>query len=193
MDEHGAVLRISTGLNHSLAVTRDGAVFSWGCGRESQLGHASYSDQAYPRQIMALSNPAIHIIQASAGRGHSAFLTKTGFVLTCGSNQMGELGVHPATTGCPALSNAPSIVPQVVSDLASHFVIQLACGESHTAALTSNGQVYAWGNNLQHQSASDGSSNTLLHPTPCPGIDTAVHIHAGASHTMVLGSIQQDI
>lgn len=147
MIQKGAVLRVVCDHKHTIVVTRDGGVYSWGNGRDGQLGQqASYSDVFYP---LAITNPAIHIIQASAGRSHSAFLTTTGFVLTCGSNGMSELGIIPGTTElpphtCPILSSSPSMVPRVVSSLSAEHIVQLSCGEAHTAVLTSNGKVYIY-------------------------------------------------
>ena len=177
MDEEGAVLRVACGDNHSLAVTRDGAVFAWGNGSSGQLGLGSFSDVSFPQQVFALSNPAIEILQVAAGSVHSAFLTKTGFVLTCGTNSIGQLGI---------LEMDDTSVPRVVSSLTSHHMIQISCGETHTVALTSNGITFAWGNNLQHQ-CNPTQSSSLTVPTAIHQYTRIHQISAGAAHTLLIG------
>jgi len=50
--EPGAALRISAGSHHSLVVSRDGAVFTWGCGQKGRLGHSiSSMDVHFPKQV----------------------------------------------------------------------------------------------------------------------------------------------
>jgi len=42
---------VSAGLAHSLALSLDGSVFSWGCGREGLLGHGDEASTGKPRQV----------------------------------------------------------------------------------------------------------------------------------------------
>ena len=41
------------------------------------------------------------------------------------------------------------MIPMKVTELESHYVTAIACGSSHSLALTSDGSVWAWGNNSQ--------------------------------------------
>ena len=61
---------VSAGLGHSLVLSDAGAVFSFGCGREGQLGHGTNdNDHTTPTHIEALRGVRIGAI--SAGASHS--------------------------------------------------------------------------------------------------------------------------
>ena len=49
------VLAVSAGVIHSLALTADGAVWSWGWGGLGQLGHGNRQDQLLPKKIEAFA------------------------------------------------------------------------------------------------------------------------------------------
>ena len=47
------VVAVSAGGDHSLAITADGAVWGWGCGREGRLGHGEdLSNQLLPKKVV---------------------------------------------------------------------------------------------------------------------------------------------
>ena len=48
------VVAVSAGLHHSLAITADGAVFTWGKGEHGCLGHGEdMSNQVLPKKVEA--------------------------------------------------------------------------------------------------------------------------------------------
>jgi len=50
------VVAVSAGVYHSIAITADGAVFTWGEGRHGCLGHGEdLSNQLLPKKIEAWS------------------------------------------------------------------------------------------------------------------------------------------
>lgn len=56
-----------------------------------------------------------------------------------------------------------AIKPQVVAALSGHFVEDVSVGSEHTLAVTSNGDVFAWGNNVDGQLGL-GHTNTVRTP-----------------------------
>ena len=50
------VVKFACGPRHSLALTADGSVYSWGYGGEGQLGHGDYQLQTMPAQIKRLQD-----------------------------------------------------------------------------------------------------------------------------------------
>ncbi|CAM9520438.1 unnamed protein product [Ectocarpus fasciculatus] len=87
---------IAAGWRHSVAVTEEGAVFAWGCGSDGRLGLGSHVDANAPRQVRALASRAIRVRQAAAGRAHTLFLSESGSVYSCGSNEFGQQGLGGA-------------------------------------------------------------------------------------------------
>ena len=79
-----------------------------------------------------------------------------------GSNRWGQLGlcsVSPRSSG-PAGICYPggdtaefqdSLVPTAVPALSRLKIVQIAAGARHTVAVSSDGDVYAWGDNTEHQ------------------------------------------
>lgn len=90
----GVVKKISSSKGsdgHTLALTEDGRVFSWGDGDYGKLGHGNNTTQKVPRLIAgALSGKIIKCV--SAGYRHSAAVTEDGELYTWGEADFGRLG-----------------------------------------------------------------------------------------------------
>lgn len=52
-------------------------------------------------------------------------------------------------------------VPKKIESLQNQFVIQLACGDSHSMALTKEGLIYAWGEATYGQLGLDDTKDLL--------------------------------
>ena len=59
------VIAVSAGRYHSLALTADGAVWSWGYGTGGKLGHGDEQDQLLPKQVEAFAGQ--RVVAVSAG------------------------------------------------------------------------------------------------------------------------------
>ena len=80
----------SAGESHSLALTADGAVWSWGWGGQGRLGHSDHVVQLLPKKIEAFTGQ--RVVAASAGTYHSLATTADGAVFTWGKGDHGCLG-----------------------------------------------------------------------------------------------------
>lgn len=85
-----------TGGRHSLALTTDGKVFSWGEGDDGKLGHFSRWNCDKPRLIEALKSKRVRDI--ACGSSHSAAITSNGDLYTWGLGEYGRLGHGDNTT-----------------------------------------------------------------------------------------------
>ena len=75
---------------HSLAITADGALWSWGYGGSGQLGHGDQQEQLLPKKIEAFAGR--RVVAVSAGETHSIAITADGAVFTWGKGESGRLG-----------------------------------------------------------------------------------------------------
>lgn len=77
---------------HTLALTHDGTIFSWGDGDYGKLGHGGVATEKFPKQIQgALTGK--NVICISAGFRHSACVTDSGELYTWGEGESGRLGL----------------------------------------------------------------------------------------------------
>ncbi len=83
------VVAVSAGYFHSLAITTDGALCSWGGGIFSMLGHGDTQVQWQPKKVQALTGQ--RVVAVSAGMVHSIARTD-GAVFTWGKGESGCLG-----------------------------------------------------------------------------------------------------
>ena len=75
---------------HSLALTADGALWSWGWGEDGTLGHGDEQSQPLPKKVEALAER--RVVAVSAGGAHSLAITADGAVLSWGEGASGQLG-----------------------------------------------------------------------------------------------------
>ena len=117
--------RIACGYYHSLALKKDGTVFSFGRNDYGQLGLGNNEGSRVPKQIDALSTLAIR--EVTSGCYHSIALTRTGSVYVWGRNNHGQLGIG-TTDDC----NTPSRIDALIHKTA----LQVTAGFYHTLILT---------------------------------------------------------
>jgi hypothetical protein len=87
------IVDVGCGENHTIALTCDGEVFTWGSGQYGQLGHGDNVRQSLPVKVSIFDDKVV--VQVCAGRKHSMILTKTGSIYVWGSNEFGQLGIRP--------------------------------------------------------------------------------------------------
>ena len=82
---------MACGAEHTVCLTEDGGVFSFGSGQYGQLGHGSKSDEQNPRQIIELMGTEVS--QIACGKKHTlAFVPTRGRVYAFGLGGSGQLG-----------------------------------------------------------------------------------------------------
>ena len=111
------VVELCGGEHHSLALTLDGEVFSFGRGDNNQLGFDDGTDQQLePRAIPALKGISVRKVSTLANSNFA--ISKSGDLYSWGFGEMGQLGNQKAgDEASPALVDVPS--DQAVLDAAS--------------------------------------------------------------------------
>ena len=165
---------IAAGLAHSLALTTDGTVLSWGDDAKGQLGNDSiFAFKTSPVFVAGLAN----VVAVAAGYEHSLALLENGTVFAWGSDTEGQLG-----NGAPLVNQALKVQTQIAGG-----VIAIAANGNYSLALTSGGQIISWGSDDYGQL---GNAGTNL-DNPSTGTVTGaqnnnVAIVAGTHHALAL-------
>ena len=132
------MVAVSAGQEHSLALTARGAVWSWGNGRNGQLGHGDELMQWLPKHIVAMKKK---VVALSAGFVHSLAVTVGGAAYSWGRGRNGHLG-HG--------NWEDQRLPKHIAAL-SEGVVAVSASGSHSLAMTASGAVWSWGQGGQGQ------------------------------------------
>ncbi|KAJ8410132.1 hypothetical protein AAFF_G00211730 [Aldrovandia affinis] len=136
------VLQAALGTCHGVILAEGGQVYTFG---ELPWRQDGVTEAAEPVLETALSGH--RVVSVAAGSFHCGAVTADGGVHMWGENAAGQCGL----SGC---STVPNPTPVGVVDLEtsppqSIWVLELACGEQHTLALSARHEVWAWGSGCQ--------------------------------------------
>lgn len=168
-----SISAISTGGEHTCALTAAGGIKCWGSNAGGWLGNGTIGLQSGPVDVSGLTSGAADV---STGDVHTCALTNAGGVKCWGLNFFGQLGNG---------TNVQSMAPVDVVGLTSG-VTAITTGSRHTCALTTAGAVKCWGYNMLGQ-LGGGWGPDAWAPVDVFGLDSGVAaISAGATHTCAL-------
>jgi LPXTG-motif cell wall-anchored protein len=172
-------VQITAADSHSMGLTSEGTVFTWGSNTFGQLGDGSSTSSSVPVQVLAGEQGSGYLSKVTsidASQNFSLASTSDGQVYSWGENGLGQLG-----NGTTTLSRVPVRVlageqgAGFLSDIAS-----VAVGFRHSIALTTTGSVFTWGGN---GSGGLGNGTTI-------GSTTPVQVHAVAPGSGSLSGIK---
>eukprot|EP00947_MAST-08B_sp_MAST-8B-sp1_P005843 g5843.t1 len=140
------ITKVACGDNHTLALSEDGAVFSWGFGgsfwSSGALGHGDSTTREFPTAIESLAEQGVKVVDIAAGEGFSVAIDDQGLVWSWGKGESGRLGNG---------GSSDQLEPAPVDFLEDLPCKQVACGMGHGMVVTDEGQLWAWGMNDQCQ------------------------------------------
>ncbi|OGO84465.1 MAG: hypothetical protein A2Y22_05510 [Clostridiales bacterium GWD2_32_59] len=174
------IIQVADGLNHEVALKKDGTVYAWGYNASGQLGNNSTAEYHYPVQVKGVGviGNLSGIVQVAAGDNHTVALREDGTVYAWGYNGNGQLGNNSGT--------ASSTPVQVVGAGGTGILTeinQIAASGNYTLALKNDGTVYAWGYNDKGQ-LGDNTVTQKLYPVQVLGGLSGVTQIAAASSTV---------
>lgn len=176
---------LSLGRHHTLALTEDGLVYSFGNG--PQLGRRATQTDPTPQVIGFFEKRQIQVVHVSAGWDHSLALSREGELWGWGTSLYDQLGF-----GDSLHVLAPRKIP-VLPPGQRGRVTHAAAGLTHSIAVVDGWEVWGWGDNTRQQLGQlDGAKRR---PTPVrlyvPQLDadeTVTHLDCGAFHSVIATS-----
>lgn len=142
------VVHVALGQNHTIALSGQGEVFTWGCNSFGQLGYSSPNSQLpdeepvqlLPRQVFG-SMKRETVIGAAASRTHSVLHTLNS-LYTFGKND-GQLGLVDSDARSLSQQNTPR---KVAASLFSSSISAVSAIERATICLLENHEVWIFAN-----------------------------------------------
>ncbi|XP_077999503.1 putative E3 ubiquitin-protein ligase HERC4 isoform X2 [Glandiceps talaboti] len=144
------VIQVACGSRHSMALTEDSRIYTWGCNDHGQLGHGSQTVRFTDTPTCLTSLHGLPIRLIACGGAHSFALTVSGGVFGWGKNDMGQLGLNDLRD---------RLFPTSVKILKTQMITYIACGEEHTVAVTLEGGVFSFGCGSHGQLGHNSSNN----------------------------------
>jgi alpha-tubulin suppressor-like RCC1 family protein len=178
---------------NSSFIVANGALYDWGDDRYGNLGDGGLSNAGptgvtvpiqmpLPKDLRIITEFPTRWMQVSSGGRHTLALDTLGSLYVAGDNSLGQTG-NPTNTSQGFFTPAFQFpAPMAWKDIAA--------GGLHSLALTTSGQLYAWGYNAFGQ-LGNGSNTTVLGPTLVPlpaGVTNWTAIAAGTNHSLALGN-----
>ncbi|XP_006017722.1 alsin [Alligator sinensis] len=137
------VLQAALGVNHGLLLTEGGEVYSFG----KLPWRTRVEERCANSPILENALTGQHIVTIAAGSFHNGAVTESGAVYMWGNNLAGQCAV--ANQPYIPEPHPISISDSETSPLLSIRILQLACGEEHTLALSISREIWAWGSGCQ--------------------------------------------
>ena len=164
------IVQVSANKYHSVAITSEGHLYSWGHGRGGRLGHGNEVTQPEPLMLRSLLKHRMK--QIATGENHTIVVTYDGVVFIWGSDRYGQLGIGGKSNksskctydnsslvscGMEIEKNAKDAFSGFVADprridaLQKLFIVEVAAGDAHSLCRSKTGELYAWGSNKYGQ------------------------------------------
>lgn len=148
--QNNPIIKIASGNDHTVALTKDGNIFTWGCAEQGQLGRimGCFTSRGGRRGLQYILNPKqvrdkkrLTFKDIFCGSYSTFAVSQDGAVYAWGLNNYGQLG-----TGDLETLYAPTKVEALTSLISdNNKCVSIASGQHHTIVLDSSGKVYAMG------------------------------------------------
>ena len=168
------IVQIDAGLNFSLALDENGALWAWGQNANRQISKDATYQYLAPFKI-ELPAP---VARFACGGDHVIVMDRTGTLWSWGYNGRGQLGLGHTN---PVVGSAQITKPPGMGNITS-----LAASIYSSHAVDAAGKIWSWGYNGNGE-LGDGSSMNRSSPVPVDvttGIPAVRSVTAGGYHTM---------
>ncbi|KAJ0230660.1 Uncharacterized protein HA466_0305330 [Hirschfeldia incana] len=193
------ITSLAAGEAHTIALTGDGCVYSWGRGMFGRMGTGRETDELVPARVEFDSpSAAPRIVGIAAGAYHSLAVSDDGSVWCWGYNMDGQLGFDGENTLAPRLiqnffeqeastSSLDDSGGKARSDLK---VCSVKAGSMMSLAIDNVGGLWMWGNVPPQDSGPEPRLSFTSVPIPFPVPEfhgrTVLKVACGDEHVVAL-------
>lgn len=143
------ISKVACGGDHTLALTEENVLYTWGLNVFGQLGLGDYLARKTPIKVRLISHgdnsqqesillKHEEIVDISAGAQHSMILTNKNRILTCGYAKFNSLGYES--------EEDVNIFRHIQSGITyKNSISKISCGVFHSGCIADNDVVYIWG------------------------------------------------
>ncbi|OQR96682.1 hypothetical protein ACHHYP_13804 [Achlya hypogyna] len=180
------VAAVYCGASHSLAVTKQGHLFSWGKNNQGQCGHGHTNDQLRPAHVAFFDEADMTVVTVAGGWEHTLMCTAQGkaYACGCGYKDSRRAGLPPVLglgINDTERRTKPTLIPVLDQ------CVSVACGWDHSLAITKDGSVYSWGSGSNGKLGHGDEDNRDI-PTQIANLSGKVvrDVRAGCEHTTAI-------
>ena len=164
------IVAISAGSSHATAIDTDGNLWIWGRNFNGALGMGQTPARLpnSPEPLLVLEN----VVSVSAGRHHTLAIRDDGSLWAWGMNNESQIG-----TGSASPSRNTPVEIQIDGNVRT-----VVAGSGHSFAITSDGNLWAWGDNSDRGLGHDAVTAILHNPTIV--MQDVIAVSSGSRYTM---------
>jgi alpha-tubulin suppressor-like RCC1 family protein len=166
------IIDVSCGGCHTVLLSDDGRIWTFGFNCFGQLGHGDNKYRNVPTEIHRGEDglpEGIKIVSVNCGRYHIVLISDDGRIWTFGYNTYGQLG-H----GDILCRDVPTEIPRGENGLHKDVkIVKVSCGDCHTILLSVDGRIWTFGDNVNGQ-LGHGDSGWVTNryvPTEIPRVE----------------------
>ncbi|OJD14122.1 hypothetical protein AJ78_05496 [Emergomyces pasteurianus Ep9510] len=191
------IIQICACTNFCLALGMDGKVYSWGRGKQSQLGrrlvvsrtesarHSTTSIETLQNKMSFVPGivplpKAEKIVSIHAGSDHAFAIDAKGDTWAWGLNNFGQTGIAAGA----GVKSGTVAMPKRVPSLTGKTMKMIVGGNFHSIGITQSGECLVRGHPTK-VILTDGKPSILLEPTPLP-YSGCTYAAAGAYHSLLV-------
>ena len=143
------IKKIALGGEHTLALSIDNNLYSWGLNIYGQLGLDSFTNTNIPIKVIKFKsndNKELlkneYISDIAAGSHHSLIISNMNYMYSCGYSKYGSLGIYNSdgsfTSDC-------SIFTKIDNNFNNKKIKLISCGWYHSGCILENSDIAIWG------------------------------------------------
>lgn len=164
------IIKIESGINHSIALDHNGNIYAWGDNSYGQFGNGNNIGSNVPVLVDTIND----INNIAVGYNHTIFVKNNDGIYACGNNEYGQLG-----NGITNNSNLPIKISN------NSEPVSISGGLNHTLEIDNQNNIYVWGSNINQQLGVTENTGAFV-PVSVYNLDNVISIASGKYHNLAL-------